>query len=106
MQNFAAVRQRHGFRRVDRAPHIVSRNLPVFARHGDHAAAVEPFDVRTGDGDVDRVDLDAGHQLGFVHRTFDRLDGRFEIHHGAAPDALRLGDTNADDLEAAVVHQL
>src|SRR5205823_4507324 len=106
VQNFAAGRQRDGFRRVDRAPHIVSRNLPVFARHRDHAAAVEPFDMRTGDGDVDRVDLDAGHQLGFVHRALDRLDGRLEIHDGAAPDALRLGDTDPDDFETAVVHQL
>ena len=106
VQNLASGRQRHGLRGVDRAPHVVARDLAVLARDRDDAAAVEPFDVRAGDRDVHRVDLDAGHQLGLVDRVFDGVDGGLEVDDGAAPNAFRFGHADADNLQAAVVHHL
>ena len=95
VQDLAAGRQRHGLGRVDRPPHVVARDLAVLAGDGDHAAAVEALDVRTRQRQVDRVDLDAGHQLGFLDRLLDRLDGRIEVDDHAAPDAARFGNARA-----------
>ena len=50
-----------------------------------------------------RVDLDAGHQLGFFDRLLDRIHSGLEVDDDAALDAARLGDADADDVEAAVV---
>ena len=93
-------RQRHRLGGVDRAPHVLARDLAVLAGDRDHAAAVEALDVRARQRQVDRVDLDAGHQLGLVDRLLDRIDRRLEVDDDAAPDAARLGDAEADDVEA------
>ena len=106
VQDLAAGRQRHGLRRIDRAPHVLARDLAVLAGDGDHAAAVEALDVRARQREVHRVDLDAGHQLRFLDGLLDRLDGRLEVDDDAAPDAARLGDAEADDVEAAAVEDL
>ena len=50
--------------------------------------------------EVDRVDLDAGHQLGFLDRLLDRIDRGLEVDDDAAADAARLGNAEADDVEA------
>ena len=99
VQDFAAGRQRHRLRGVDRAPHVLAGDLAVLAGDGNHAAAVEALDVRPGQREVHRVDLDAGHQLGLLDRLLDRFDRRLEVDDDAAPDAARLGDAEADDVE-------
>ena len=55
---------------------------------------------------VHGADLDAGHQLGFLDRFLDRLDRRLEIDDDAALEAFRVGDADADDVDAAVVEHL
>ena len=106
VQNLASGRQADGLGRLDRPPHVVARDLAALAGDGDDAAAVEPLDVRAGHRQVDGVDLDAGHQLGLVDGLLDRVDRGLEVDDHAAPDAARLGDADADDVEAAVVDQL
>ena len=56
--------------------------------------------------EVDRVDLDAGRQLGFVDRLLDRFDRGLEVDDDAAPDAARVGEADPDDVEPAVVGHL
>ena len=99
VQDLAAGRQRHRLGGVDRAAHVLARDLAVLAGDRDHAAAVESLDVRARQREVDRVDLDAGHQLGFLDRLLDRVDRRLEVDDDAAADAARLGDAEADDVE-------
>ena len=106
VQNLAAGRQRHRLGGVDRAAHVLAGDLAVLAGHRDHAAAVEPLDVRAGQRQVHRVDLDAGHQLGFFDRLLDRVDRRLEVDDDAAADAARLGDAEADDVEPVAVEHL
>jgi hypothetical protein len=55
---------------------------------------------------VHRVDLDAGHQLGFLDRLLDRVDRRLEVDDDAAADAARFGDAEADDVEPLAVEHL
>jgi hypothetical protein len=64
-----------------------------------------PDSLRPGQPEVDGIDLDAGHQLGFVDRLLDRLDRGLEVDDDAPADAARLGDPQADDLEGRVVEQ-
>ena len=106
VQDLAAARQRHRLGGVDRAPHVLARDLAVLAGDRDDAAAVERLDVRAGQPEVHRVDLDAGGQLGFVDRLLDRLDRRLEVDDDAAADALRVGQADPDDVEPAVVGHL
>ena len=106
VEDFAAGRQRHRLGRVDRAPHVLARDLAVLPRHRDDAAAVESLDVRTGEREMHRVDLDARHQLGFLNRLLDGVDRGLEIDDDASTDAARLGDAEADDVEPAAVEHL
>ena len=106
VEDLAAGRQRHRLGGVDRAPHVLARDLAVLAGDGDHAAAVEALDVRARQREVHRVDLDAGHQLGLLDRLLDRVDRRLEVDDDAAPDAARLGDAEPDDVEAVAVEHL
>ena len=106
VQDLPSRRQRDRLGGVDRAPYVVARDLAVLAGHGNHAAAVEAFDVRPRDGHVHRIDFDARHQLGFVDGVCDALDRRLQVDDGAAANALRFGHADADDLQAAIVHQL
>jgi hypothetical protein len=55
---------------------------------------------------VHGVDLDARHQLGFLDRLLDRLDGGLEVDDDAAADAARLGHADADDVDAVVLDEL
>jgi hypothetical protein len=65
-------------------PHIVSCHLAVLAGDGDDAAAVEPLDVWSADGEVDRAHLDSCHELGLFDRRLDGFHRRIEIHDDAA----------------------
>jgi hypothetical protein len=106
VQDLAAGRQADGLGGVDRPPHVVARDLAGLAGDGDHPAAVEALDVRPGHRQVDGVDLDAGHELGLVDRALYRVHRRLEIDDDAAADAARLGDPDADDVEAVIGDQL
>src|SRR6185436_18460081 len=99
VEDLAAGRQRHRLGGVDRAAYVLAGDLAVFSGDGDDAAAVEPLDVRPRQRQVHRVDLDAGHQLGFLDRFLDRVDRRLEVDHDAAPDPARLGRADADDVD-------
>jgi hypothetical protein len=74
-------------------------DLAILAGDRDHAAAVETLDVRARQREVDRVDLDSGHQFGFFDRLLDRIDRRLEIDDDAAANAARFGDADADDVK-------
>ena len=49
---------------------------------------------------VHRVDLAAGHQLGFLDRALDRLHGRFDVDDDALLEAARGMRADADHLDA------
>src|SRR5262245_21398963 len=106
VHNLATRRQRHRFRRVDRASHVVASNFTVLSRNRDDATAVESFDVRPGEGEMNRVDLDPGHELGFLDGLLDRIDRRIDVDDEAAFDASRFRGADADDVERPVVHAL
>ena len=106
VQDLAARRQRHRFRRVDGSPDVLARDLAVLARDGNHAAAVESLDVRSRQRQVDRVDLDTSHELGLLDRLLDRVDCRLEVHDDAAPDSPRLGHAESHDVDAVAVEHL
>ena len=103
VKNLAPGRQRHGLGRIDGAPDIVASDLAVLACNGDHSPAVEPFDVRSRERKVHEVDFDTSHQLGFLDRLLDGVDGSLEIDDHTALDASRLGNAHPDDIETAVL---
>ena len=82
---------------------VISRFLPATATT---PRLLKALTCGPGQPEVDRVDLDAGRQLGFVDRLLDRFDRRLEVHDDAAPDAARLGEADPDDVEPAVVGHL
>src|SRR5262245_19567449 len=102
VKDLAAGRQRYCLRRVDRPPNVFAGDLTVLAGDRDDAPAVESFDMRPGQGEVDRIDLHAGHELGFFDGLFDRVHRRFEIYDDPAPDAARLGHADSDDIQTGV----
>ena len=106
VEDLAAARQRDGLGGVDRAAHVLARDLAVLAGHRHDAAAVERLDVRARQPEVDRVDLDARGQLRLVDGLLDRLDGGLEVDDHAAPDPVRVREPEPDDVEPAVVGHL
>ncbi|MCY1442420.1 hypothetical protein D9M71_587860 [compost metagenome] len=68
----------------------------------DDAVGVQAADVIAGDANERRVDPAAGHQLGFFHRTLDRLHGRFDIHHHALLQPARRMGADTDDFQGTV----
>src|SRR5262245_43515839 len=53
---------------------------------------------------MDRVDLDARHQLRFLDGLLDGLDRGIDVDDNAAFDASGFRCANADDVERPVVH--
>ena len=104
MQDLLVGRDRHRFGRVDHMLDVGLPDLPI--AYGDHTVRVEAADMTARDAGVDRVDLAAGHQFGFLDRTLDRLRGRLDVHHHAALEAARRLGTDADELDAAVFGDL
>ena len=82
---------------------VISRFLPATAIT---PRLLKPLMCGPGQRQVHRVDLDAGHQLGLLDRLLDRVDRRLEVDDDAAPDAARLGDADADDVEPVAVEHL
>src|SRR5207249_4881699 len=65
MKNLPSGGKRDGLRGIDGPPDVFAGNLAILSGNGDDASTVEPFDVRTGERQVNRIDFDASHQLGF-----------------------------------------
>ena len=105
VQDLASARQADRASRLDGPPHVVARDFPVLAGDRHDTPAVEAFDVGARQAEIDVVDLDAGRQFGFVDGLANRLHGRLDVDHRAAPDALRIGDTEADDADVATVEE-
>ena len=73
------------------------RHFAVADRHD--ARRVAALHVVAGNRRVDRADLAAGHQLGFLDRALDRLHRRLDVHHHAALEAARLVRADADHFD-------
>ena len=82
---------------------MISRFLPATAMT---PRLLNPLMCGPDSAEVDRVDLDPGHQLGFLDGLLDRVDRRLEVHDDAAPDAARLGHAETDDVDAVAVEHL
>ena len=100
MDDLAVHRDGHRPGGVDHPLDILRGDLR--ALDGHDAAAVEAGDVPPGDAGVDRGDLTAGHELGFLHRLLDGLDRRLDVddHPLAQPD--RGVGADPDDADAVV----
>ena len=106
VKDFAPVRQRDGLRGVYRAPDVLARDLAVLSRDRDHAPAVERLDVTAGQREMHGIDLHAGGELGLLYGLLDRLDGRLEVDDDTASNAVRVRDSDSDDVDASVLHRL
>ena len=104
VQDLLVGRNRDRARRVDDALDVFRRHFFVADR--DDAVRVQAAHVAAGDARVHRVDLAAGHQLGFFDRALDRLHRRLDVHDDAALQAARRMRAEADDFDATVVRDL
>ena len=68
----------------------------------DHAVGVQAAHVAAGDAGIHRVDLAAGHELGFLHRALDRLHGGLDVDHHALLQSARGLRAEAEELDRAV----
>src|SRR5690606_22120616 len=68
----------------------------------DDPLGVEALDVAAGDPGEDRVDLAAGHQLGFLDRPPDGADRRLDVDDDALAQPLRRVAADADDVDPVV----
>ena len=100
VQDLLVGRDRHRLRRVDHAVDVAGCDFLVADR--DDAVRVQAAHVAAGDAGVHRVDLAAGHQLGFFDRALDRLHGRVDVDDHALLQAARRMRADADDFDRAV----
>ena len=63
--------------------------------HRDHAPAVLPFYVVTGDARVDTVDLLTAHQFAFFNSFFDRLHRFFDIDNNPLTESFGFRRANS-----------
>ena len=106
MDDLPVGRDRDGLGLLDDAADVVAGDLPVLARDGDDAAAVEALDVGARDADEGRVDGDPGHELGLLLGLLDRRRGDVEVDHDALAQALGIGRADPDDLDLALLGDL
>jgi hypothetical protein len=81
VNHLAVAGQRHGLGLLEDPGDILDRDLPV--RDGRDTVLVHAPHVAPGDAGVDRVDLDASHRLGLLHRRTNRLHGRLDVDDDA-----------------------
>src|SRR5512138_2195182 len=91
---------------VDDAADVLAGDLPVLARDGDDAAAVEALDVGPGDAEEGRADLDPGHELRLFLGLLDGRGRRLEVDDDALAQAVGVGRADADDLDLALLGHL
>jgi hypothetical protein len=93
--------------RLGRVDHVLDiGGLDFLVADRNHAVRVEAAHVAASDARVDRVDLAAGHQLGFLDGALYRLHRRFDVDHHTALETARRLRADADDLDAAVGRDL
>ncbi len=100
VQDLLIRRDRDRARRVDHALDVARRHLAVLDR--DDAVRVEAADVAARNAGVHRLDLHVRHQLGFLHRALDGLDGGLDVDDDALLEAARRVRAQADDLYLVV----
>ena len=86
-----------GLGRFEHAVEVAVGHFAVADRHD--AGRVAALHVVAGDRGVDRTDLAAGHQLGFLDRALDRLHGGFDVHDHAALEPARFVRADADHFD-------
>ena len=69
----------------------------------DNAMAVKAFDVISRKAGKDRMNLAAGHQLGFFDGLFDGVDRAVDIDDDAFAQSLRRVGSDADNFHARSV---
>src|SRR5690606_27394963 len=73
---------------------------------GDDAVAVEAADVAAGNTHVHRMNLAAGHELGFFNGALDGLDGGFDIHHDPLLETAGRRGADSHNVDGAVTLDL
>ena len=74
-------------RRVDDAVDIARADFVIADR--DDAVRVQAAHVAAGDPSVDRVDVTARHELGFLDGALDRVHGRLDVDDDAFLETAR-----------------
>ena len=90
-------RDGHRARRLDDMLAVGLGHFLVADRHD--AVRVQAADMAAGDSRVDRTDLAAGHQFGFLDGALDRLHRRFNVDDHATLEAVRGMRADAHDLD-------
>ena len=99
LDHLTVVRDRHRPGGIHGTQHVVF--VDDLTVHADHAAAVDRRDVRAGQADPGRVDLQPSGPLGFIHRELHRFGRRSDIDHRAFPDASRGFNPDTQDTHLA-----
>ncbi len=100
MQHLLIGRNRHGLAGIQYPLDIGLDDLTV--TDGNDAVGIEAADVVAGQTREYRVDLAAGHELGFFYGALDRLDGGLDVDHYALLQAAGRMRADTDDLQFAV----
>ena len=100
VQDFLIGGDGHRLGGVDHALDVALHHLLVLDR--DDAVRIEAAHVAAGDAGIHRVDLAAGHELGFLDRALNGLHGGLDVDHHALLQAARGMAADADDLQRAV----
>jgi hypothetical protein len=66
--------------------------------------AIERFDMAARNGREHRMNLAAGHQRRFFHRSFDRRDRALDVDNDALAQTRRRVCADTDDIDAALGH--
>ena len=90
--------------RVDHAIDVAGRDFLVADR--DDAVRVQAAHVTARNAGEHRVNLAAGHQLGFLDRALDRLHGRVDVDDDALLEPARRMRPDADHFDRAVGAEL
>jgi len=83
VDHFAIHWDGDGLRSIDHPLHILETNLFIF--DGDHAMAVDPFDMSARNPRIDRGDLAACHQLRLFNGLLNRLNRALDVNDNPFP---------------------
>ena len=89
--------------RLGRIDHVLDVAVAdLLVAHAHDAVGVEAAHVAAGDAGVHRVDLAAGHELGFLHGALDRLHRRLDVDDHALLQPARGLRAQAEQLDHPV----
>ncbi len=100
VDDLAVVGDGDGLGGVQGAGDVVLIDHP--ARNAHHAPAVDRGNVRAGQADQGRGDLQAGRTLGLLYRAGNRLGGSGQVDDGAFADSLGRFDAHPQDAQVAL----